>query len=843
MSMVTVLDSWLCLRVPAGSVGVPSALPHDVERTPAIVPGTAAAALRSAGSWTLETDLDFDADDWWFTTSVLSPVVPAEARAVLRLEGLATLADIFLDDTLLYSSESMFLPVEVDVTDQLRSGRAPLIAIRFRSLRTALAARRPRPRWRPRLMEHQSLRFFRTTLLGRMPSWCPPVRAVGPWRPVTLELRTDVHLRRKQLATHLGGDGSGVLEVAADFDVMGNTVIAAAMLQVDGAETTLRVGATSNGAIRVEGNHRIAGVERWWPHTHGPQRHYRIDVRLTLGDGRTRMVPLGQAGFREIAVERDVDGSGFGLRINDVPVFCRGACWTPVDLVSLSTDDAVLEAALRQVREAGLNMIRVGGTMVYESDRFYELCDALGILVWQDFMFANMDYPIDDPVFAALVREEADVFLQRMQGRPSLAVLCGGSEMEQQAAMLGVPRQAWQQPFTTELLAGASAAGRPDVPYLANSPTGGALPFQVDQGVGHYYGVGAYLRPLEDARRAGVRFTSECLAFSNVPDPDLVEALLAPHEAPVHHPRWKRGVPRDAAAGWDFEDARDHYHRLLFGADPMLLRYADMERYLAQARVVTGEIMSATVAEWRRPGSSCRGALVWFLRDLWPGAGWGLLDVTGRPKAAWWYFRRAAQPVTCAFTDEGVNGLAIHLYNDGPAPLAVQLDLTAWRNGEVEIARASVPILLAPRSAETHRMDAYFEGFHDFGHVYRFGPPGHDVLGATLHEAATGRRIATAVQLPLGLARHLEDDLGLAATLQKRADGWWACTVTTRRFAHAVHCDVSGWLPDDDYFALLPGQSQLVLLRPCSANAEPPQPRITALNGRRTIKPLVSVLP
>ena len=268
-----------------------------------------------------------------------------------------------------------------------------------------------------------------------------------------------------------------------------------------------------------------------------------------------------------------------------------------------------------------------------------------------------------------------------------------------------------------------------------------------------------------------------------------------------------------------------------------------VQRYLAEARVVTGEIMSATVAEWRRPGSSCRGALVWFLRDLWPGAGWGLLDVTGRPKAAWWYFRRAAQPVTCAFTDEGVNGLAIHLYNDGPAPLAVQLDLTAWRNGEVEIARASVPILLAPRSAETHRMDAYFEGFHDFGHVYRFGPPGHDVLGATLHEAATGHRIATAVQLPLGLARHLEDDLGLAATLQKRADGWWACTVTTRRFAHAVHCDVPGWQPDDDYFALLPGQSQLVLLRPCSANAEPPQPRITALNGRRTIKPLVSELP
>src|SRR5262249_42006326 len=161
----------------------------------------------------------------------------------------------------------------------------------------------------------------------------------------------------------------------------------------------------------------------------------------------------------------------------------------------------------------------------------------LGILVWQDFMFANMDYPADDEAFTKSVRREAEQFLERVQAHPCLAVLCGNSEVEQQAAMLGLPREHWRSALFSELLPDICPTECPGVTYSPYTPPGGALPFHTHRGVTHYYGVGAYLRPLEDARRAQVRFASECLAFANVPEDSTIESFMLEGEAPFHHPK------------------------------------------------------------------------------------------------------------------------------------------------------------------------------------------------------------------------------------------------------------------------------------------------------------------
>jgi beta-mannosidase len=242
-----------------------------------------------------------------------------------------------------------------------------------------------------------------------------------------------------------------------------------------------------------------------------------------------------------------------------------------------------------------------------------------------------MDYPWADDAFARGVALEVTQTLARLQSRPSLAVVCGNSEVEQQAAMLGLPES--RRPHLSEgPLPDLVQTMAPAAVWLASTPSGGTFPFQVDSGVSHYYGVGAYQRPFEDARRAGVRFAAECLAFSNVPDAAAIGLTLRGGEAPGSHPRWKARVPRDAGVGWDFEDVRDHYVERLFGVVPADLRARDPERYLALGRVASGEAMLRTFSEWRRPGSSCRGGLVWFARDLWPGAGWGVVDATGRPR-------------------------------------------------------------------------------------------------------------------------------------------------------------------------------------------------------------------
>jgi beta-mannosidase len=377
-------------------------------------------------------------------------------------------------------------------------------------------------------------------------------------------------------------------------------------------------------ALEVNEEHVGGDVEvdvpSWWPHTHGTPHLEPCRLELRLGD-EWITVDCGRVGFRDIRL--DTAGGQVRFVVNGVPVFCRGACWTTLDILRLRADAGALRRALETARDSGANMLRVGGTMTYESEDFYRLCDELGILVWQDFMFANMDYPVGDPDFRAEVEAEARQVLARLHRHPCIAAYCGGSEVAQQAAMMGLPEKYWSNDFFLETLPRLCDEAQPGVAYFPSSPWGGALPFHVSEGIAHYYGVGAYRRPLADAKSAKVRFATECLGISNVPEQSTMGLVLEGTMPPPHHPRWKARVPRDNGSGYDFEDIRDHYLKALFGEDATDLRAQDVARYYALSRVVSGEVMSQTYGEWRAPSSGCGGALVWFYRDLWPGAGLG----------------------------------------------------------------------------------------------------------------------------------------------------------------------------------------------------------------------------
>src|SRR5205823_4236365 len=160
---------------------------------------------------------------------------------------------------------------------------------------------------------------------------------------------------------------------------------------------------------------------------------------LRLANGSTVMLDDLPAGFRSIQTGGDPDSDGrIALRINARSVFCRGVVWTPPDVVSLSASPEVLRQRLQLLRDGGFNLIRLAGTTIYESEDFHRLCDELGLLVWQDMMFANMDYPFEDSTFNETVHAEAEAELLRLGRHPSTAVLCGNSEIEQQVGMLGL---------------------------------------------------------------------------------------------------------------------------------------------------------------------------------------------------------------------------------------------------------------------------------------------------------------------------------------------------------------------------------------------------------------------
>ena len=648
------------------------------------VPGTAAEALRKAGQWDDAQPTPLHDKDVWYRTCF-----SGSGRRMLRFEGLATIAEVWLNGAKILDTDNMFLAHEVAV--DLASDNELLIA--FRSLDKVLESRKGRARWRTKLVENNALRLVRATLLGHMTGWQPPVHAVGPWRPIALlERSLGVDLR----ATLDGDDG--LLEVSLHHD----------------GEATVVVGGHNAPLSGGAGTLRLPKVEKWWPHTHGKPVLHDVKLRTATGE-----IPLGRVGFRSITVDRDRDGKGFALVVNGVKIFARGACWSTADLVSLAGDRARLAPWLTLARDAHMNLVRVGGTMTYESDDFFALCDELGLLVWHDFMFANMDYPIADPVFRASVEAEAAQFLRRTRAHPSLAVLCGGSEVAQQVAMMGLPPALWTGPLYEEVLPAAVAKLRPDVPYVPHSPGGGDLPFATNSGISHYYGVGAYRRPLEDARRANVRFTSECLGFANLPDPASDGG-----EGPA---------PRDRGADWDFADVTRHYARLLYGSDD-----------LDALRAAPGAVMEATIAEWRRAGSSCWGALVWMLKDVVPGAGWGVIDANGVPKPAWHALRRAFRPVQVALTDEGLNGLGIHLMNERSETVQARLSLRCFGDGDTVTMRRERDIELPPRSNRTLSSAELIGSFFDITWAYRFGPPPLDRTEVTLDDRATGARLAEA---------------------------------------------------------------------------------------------------
>jgi beta-mannosidase len=819
---VTLAEGWQVASAPAGSIEYPAALAGaSLDWCAAKTPATAASALRAASRWTLDDRVDFDASDWWWRCEF--PAEPTTSGIVhaLRFGGIATVAQAWLNGEPILRSDNMFVEHDVSVGGSLRERNELVVACR--SLTQAMKARKARPRWRTRLVEAQQLRWMRTALVGRIPAWSPPAAAVGPWRPVVLEARSRLSVLRADVRPRLQGD-MGVVAFALEVEATGPSVPQAATARVGEATATLALAPGYRpGCFVAEGSVVVPRASRWWPHTHGAQERYAVEVTFAVG-GEAVAIDLGKVAFRQLELHGGPDD--FALAVNGVEIFCRGACWTTLDPVSLGGEPAAYRSVVETLRRGGMNMIRVCGPFFYEDDALYDACDEQGILVWQDYPFANMDYPDDDAEFVAGVEREARGFLDRTQTAASLVVLCGNSEAEQQAAMVGAPREIWRSPLFGKTLADATADVRPDVAYWPSTPSGGALPFYSDTGTAHYFGVGAYQRPLEDARRARVRFATECLAFANVPDTAVVDELMKAGGSPPQHPRWKARVPRDSATGWDFDDVRDHYLRSLFAVDPAAVRYSDVARYLALSRVVTGEAMAATFAEWRRAGSGCHGALVWFLRDLWPGAGWGVLDSEGRPKAAYHYLRRAFAPVAVALVDEGLNGMDAQLWNDGPSELAGELQIALFR-GEARVANAVRSVRVEARGAVTIRVADLFEHFFDATYAYRFGPLAHDVAVAALVDPRTGVVLSEAFHFPGPLPSHLESDVGLEAVATPaeaggdEGPGAWKLALRTRRFAQSVELSIRGFEPAENYFHMRPGGSREVLLRPIGPAARP----------------------
>jgi len=636
-----------------------------------------------------------DDKDAVFRTSFEAPV-----DGTLRFDGIATLASVTVDGNPVAESSSMWVPVEVPFA----AGRHD-IEVHCRALAPELAIpRKPRARWRQKVAYDNNLRWFRTSLNGRAAGFAPGPPVVGLWRPawfVAAEPKFTVRAR-------LEGE-DGIVTVTTDLP--------------DGVRAHL--GNVSATIVGGRAELRVPSPRLWWPHTHGEPHLYEVAVE---GHDISRRI-----GFRILESAGDILRDGLKPRINGVDLFVRGALWTPVP-------EGEERSTLETARAHGLNAVRLPGTMNYETREFHDLCDELGILVWQDLMFANFDYPFADPDFRTLVGQELDALIDVIGGHPSLFCVCGGSEIEQQAAMLGLDPSIARPPFLAEEVPATLAQARIDALYVPSAPCGADRPLLPGQGVSNWFAVGGYRRPLNEVRSARVGFASECLAIANVgddvPDPN--------------DPAWKDGVPRDIGADWDFDDVRDHYLAALYDVDPADLRARDPDRYLELSRRVSGDVMTEVFGEWRPSESGCGGAFVLWLRDLVPGAGWGLIDRAGTAKPALRALREVLAPIAIWMTDEGMGGYAVHVANDRPDPLDATVTVHLSQ-GDRSVDGGQIAIAVPPHSIWTGDAETIIGHWTDVSYTYRFGPPAHDLVTAELR-SKSDELLGTAHRYPLGRA-------------------------------------------------------------------------------------------
>jgi beta-mannosidase len=602
--------------------------------------------------------------DWEYRCAFrVDPEMLAEARVFLVCDGLDTLADVALNDHPLGHAENAFRQYRWEVKALLAGGENEL-RIAFPS---PMAYVRERVKEQPLHNPRHSLPggpYLRKAPCQFGWDWGPKLPPVGIWKDVRLEgysvARLDeVHLRQQHDRGKVTISARASVGRWEEADLCLELRLAAPDGQEQEASVTL-AGDRTDGTATVD----VAEPRLWWPNDLGLQPLYDVQVNLlqedVLLDRRTFKIGLRTLELRQ---EPDAFGTSFTFVVNGVPIFARGANWIPADSFPTRISDAQLEHLIGSAAKAHMNMLRAWGGGFYEEERFYDLCDRYGILVWQDFIFSCSVYP-NDEAFVENVRVEATENVRRLRHRTSLALWCGNNEME-----VGWVNWGWEHLPESErfkraydrmfhhLLPGICAAEDSDTPYWPSSPSSNT-PFVNPDGLRagdtHNWAVWHSGKPFEAYRDHDARFVSE-FGFQSLPCLDTVRTYADEEDWNMtsyimeHHQR------NEAGNGKIINYMTDHFR--MPRDFPSLV-------YLSQ--VLQAECVRTGVEYWRRNRRCTSGALYWQLNDCWPVASWASLDYFGRWKALHYAARRFNAPVLLSAERSGTE-VALFLTNDTTA--------------------------------------------------------------------------------------------------------------------------------------------------------------------------------
>ena len=643
-----------------------------------------------------ERDLQWIGEEnWTYQTIFLTPRDLSRCTT-LCLDGLDTYAKVILNETEIFRNESMFVPARLDVTELLRpQGSQNDLSIQFESawLRGLETVKQhPNHPWGCS-NGHPSRLAVRKAQYHYGWDWGPKFMTCGPWRPVYLEtfckriselqvtytLAEDLKSATVKITLSIPSIADVGYEYIKDHEPRSLDCMLITIRDPSGSVIARAPFCTSSPTTAVA--IPVTSPELWYPARYGGQPLYRISASLMSHDASIVYDQVEKViGFRTVElVEQDIGnsvGKSFYFRVNNIPIFCGGTCWIPPDsfLPRLTSKDYY--EWIRMAVDGNQSMIRVWGGGVYEDDKFYEACDELGILVWQDFMMACGAYPAYAE-FLSSVKAEAEANVRRLMHHPSIIVWAGNNEDYQYQEQNGLEydpndkdpeswlRSTFPARYIYEKLLPDILHNLTDgVIYRFGSPFGGQTSNDPTVGDLHQWNVWhGEQRPYQEWASLSGRFVSE-FGMQALPDVRTIEAFMDGINEDKWHPY---------SSTMDFHNkAFGQVRRMaIYMAENLRFELQPLRRYVYLTQLMQAECLDNAMRAFKRnwgsdSGWRCGGALAWQLNDCWPCTSWSIVDHFRRPKMAYWAVKRELASLTVGMQRTPVNVEGVAAAAAGP---------------------------------------------------------------------------------------------------------------------------------------------------------------------------------
>ena len=749
--------------------------------------------------WIGKTDWEYE------TTFLVASELLARRRLELVFEGLDTYANVTLNGRPVLDADNMFRTWRVDVKNVLRRG-ANTLHIRFRSPVNEILPVMRRLGYELPAVNDQGEKTSPHTRKAPYHygwDWGPRFVTSGVWRPARLEAWDDARL--SDLRVTQNQLSSEAAHLTADVEVVSSGSWDAVLVVEDAADKRVSARQTvklSEGTNRFALKLTIPNPSLWWPNGLGRQTLYTLRARL-LVRGREADETSARTGLRTVELRQQPDASGksFAFVVNGVPVFAKGGNWIPADSFPTRITRGRYRHLLESVRDANMNMVRVWGGGIYESDDFYELCDELGLLVWQDFMFACSMYP-GDQRFLDSVRAEATDQVRRLRNHPSVVLWCGNNEVETAWQHWGwkerLPAKLWDdyKKLFHGVLPEVVAEHDPSRPYWPSSPSSNLEDDPDSRRIGdvHYWEVWHASKPFGEYEKQFPRFMSE-YGFQSFPTVESVSRYALPSDYDIQSPVMlaHQKHPRG--------------NQLI--REYMLREYPepkDFESFLYVSQVLQAEGMKLGTEHMRRIMPHNMGALYWQVDDCWPVASWSGIDYYGRWKALHFYARRFFNDLLLSPHEED-GRIKLYVVSDRttPTPAGLRVRLLDFDGRVLKERLMSVEI--APLSSKSYQSLVKADWLHGEDPARVFLHAELRIGGGAYSENSVFFKPFKELALAPAKFTTTTGDVGRGDTVIKlQAD----------RLARGVHLSAEGLEGtfSDNFFDLLPGDIASVTFRP-----------------------------